>query len=522
MNTIASLLLTLVAMPPEVVATNKPNVVIILADDMGYSDLGCYGSEIPTPNLDALAQGGMRLRSFYNCAQCCPTRASLISGMYSHQAGVGDMIDGHSLAVRTAAASPRYSDRLDPRALTLAERLRPAGYQTYMTGKWHLGYHEGQRPLQRGFDRYFGIIAGADSYWKPKTLYEGDTHVPPDALPADFYATEAFTTKAIEFIEQGDATRPFLLYVAYNAVHTPFHAPESEIAKHRGRYDEGWDVIRQRRFARQKQLGLWPADTQLPPRDPTSQPWTGSPEQLKMARRMEIYAAMLTKMDENVGRLVAALKRRGQLDNTLILFLSDNGAWAISISYGQEWAETCDTPFRFFKLFAHEGGICTPLIAHWPKRIPAGTLNTKQYAHVKDILPTCLAAAGIDVAGPADALPVTGRSFLRALVDPAHADNETLFWERMGNSAVRQGDWKLVRCYNQTRTTDVCFGPRTGRWDLFNLAEDPTETRDLAASHSERRDRMLAAYEAWERQVGVVPREVIVERIKSRGLTNAK
>lgn len=506
----------------------QPNLVVILADDMGYSDLGCYGSEIPTPHLDALAKGGMRFRNFYNCAQCCPTRASLISGMYPHEAGVGDMIDKHSLDVRTAANSPRYSDRLDPKVLTIAERLRPAGYQTYMTGKWHLGYHDGQRPLQRGFDRYFGIISGADSYWKPVSLHEGDTRIPPDKLPKDFYATDAFTTKAIEFIAQGDRAKPFFLYLAYNAVHSPFHAPDSEIAKHQGKYDAGWDVIRERRFARQKELGLWPDDMKLPPRDSKSQPWTGSEEQMKLAKRMEIYAAMLTKMDENIGRLTASLKQSGQLDNTLILFLSDNGAWASGATYGQEWAETGNTPFRLFKLFTHQGGICTSFIAHWPVLIPAGAINTRQYAHVKDILPTLLDAAAIK-ATPQAALPMSGRSFLPALLDASHADNEPLFWERMGNSAVRDGRWKLVRQFNANRTwvkdhpeLSAGFGSRTGKWELYDIDADPNEIHDLATQHSERATTLVSQYEAWENSVGVVERSTIVERIAAQGLKNAK
>ena len=499
----------------------QPNFIVILVDDMGYGDIGCYGSEIPTPNIDALAKGGTRFRNFYNCAQCCPTRASLMSGMYPHEAGIGDMIDEHSLAVRTAANSPHYSNRLDPKALTIAERLLSAGYHTYMTGKWHLGYDEGQRPLQRGFERYYGIISGADSYWKPSTLREGDTHISREELPKDFYATDAFTTKAIEFIKQGNREKPFFLYLAYNAVHAPFHAPDSEIAKHKGKYDAGWDVIRERRFARQKELGLWPASMKLPPREPQSQSWTGSEEQLKLARRMEIYAAMLTKMDENIGRLTASLKQSGQLENTLILFLSDNGAWATSGTYGQEWAETGDTPFRLFKLFTHQGGICTPFIAHWPARIPAGQINTGQYAHVKDILPTLLDAAGVkenpSVAQhtplPLAAIPISGRSFLPALLDSKHENNEPLFWERMGNGAVRDGRWKLVRFYGQARTTKVGFGERTGKWELYDLEADPNETIDLAQEQAEKASSLLSRYEAWEKHVGVVPREQIVNKI---------
>ncbi len=302
----------------------------------------------------------------------------------------------------------------------------------------------------------------------------------------------------------------------YNAVHHPFDAPDSEIQKHQGKYDVGWDVIRERRFARQKELGLWPSDLKLPPRDPQSKPWNGSEEQMKFAHRMEIYAAMLTKMDENIGRLTASLKQSGQFDNTLILLLSDNGAWATSATYGQEWAETGDTPFRLFKTFTHEGGICTSFIAHWPARIPAGALNTRHYAHVKDILPTLLDAAEVHTnqtgTAPSDppSLPISGRSFLPALLDASHSDNEPLFWERMGNAAVRDGRWKLVRSYSRTLSR---FGPRTGDWELYDLDADPNEVHDLALLQPEKVRELVTHYEAWEKRVGVVPREQIMSRI---------
>lgn len=498
----------------------RPNFVVILADDLGWSDIGCYGSEIPTPNLDALAAGGMKFAAFYNGAQCCPTRASLISGMYPHEAGVGDMIDPHSLAVREAANSPRYSDRLDPRAKTIAEHLRAADYQTYMTGKWHLGYQDGQRPVQRGFERYYGIISGADSYFRPKSLREDDRPVAPESLPADFYATDAFTTQAMEFIQAGDRSKPFFLYLAYNAPHAPMHAPEDEIAKHRGKYDAGFEVIRERRLTKQKQLGLVPETTALPPRDPKSLPWTGSPEQMKEVRNMEIYAAMVTRMDANIGRLTAFLRERGQLDDTLILFLSDNGAWASGATYEQEWAETGDTPFRLFKLFTHEGGIRTPCLAHWPARVPAGVVQRSRYAHVKDILPTLLDAAGArPLAG--DALPLSGRSFLPALLDPEHGDSETLFWERLGNEAVREGNWKLVRFYNDLRDYNPRIkrgpgsGERSGAWELYDFEADPNETRDLSAAHPEKVAELAAKHRAWADQIGVIPREEIARGIES-------
>jgi arylsulfatase len=315
------------------------------------------------------------------------------------------------------------------------------------------------------------------------------------------------------------------------------HAPEEEIARHRGKYDLGFEVIRERRLARQKQLGLIPATTQLPPRDPKSQPWTGSPAQVKEVRNMETYAAMVTRMDANIGRLTAFLKARGQLDNTLILFLSDNGAWASGATYEQEWAETGDTPFRLFKLFTHEGGIRTPFIAHWPARVPAGSVQAKQYAHVKDILPTLLDAAsgdGVMEKGSAaqstnpslqnsttPSLPLSGRSFLPALLDASHAANETLFWERLGNEAVRDGRWKLVRFYNDLRSYDAKTkrgpgsGQRTGAWELYDLDTDPNETRDLAAQHPERVADLAKQHAAWAKRIGVIPREDIAAKLSA-------
>jgi arylsulfatase len=497
-------------------SATKPNIVLILVDDLGYADLGCYGGEICTPNLDALASGGTRFRQFYNCAQCCPTRASLMTGLYPHQAGVGDMIDNHSAAVRKAAGSPAYSDHLSPRAVTLAEALKPAGYRTCMTGKWHLGYADGQRPCQRGFDRHFGIIAGADSYWKPKTLRLDDT--PVTDIPNDFYATDAFTDRAIEFIERGDRKQPFFLYLAYNAPHSPFHAWPDDIARYRETYIGGWDVIREKRFARQRELGFWPGEMKLAPRDPQSARWTGTAEQLKLAERMATYAAMVDRIDQNVGKVMAALKRLEAIENTLVLFLSDNGAWASGATYGMEWAETGDTPYRLFKLFTHEGGICTPFIASWPGRIPAGILNRGQYGHVKDIFATCLEAAGARAPatrGGQAAIPTESRSLLPSLFDPKLVRNERLFWERMGNSAVRDGRWKLVRFYNDTRTKGVAFGPRTGVWEFYDLDADPNETRNLADQHPDRVKELRASYEAWEKKVGVVPRERIVQAIEA-------
>ena len=495
-------------------AAPKPNIIIILVDDMGYADLGCYGGEIRTPNIDALAKNGTRWRSFYNCAQCCPTRASLISGLYPHRAGVGDMIDPHSKTTRDAAASPAYSDRLSPQAVTIAEALKPAGYQTFMTGKWHLGYREGERPCSRGFDRYFGIIAGADSYWKPKSLYRDDKPVP--QLPEGFYATDSFTDAAIEYIGQRDETKPFFLYLAYNAPHTPYDHQPADLERYKDTFAKGFDAVREQRFARQKEFGFWPPELKLPPRDSLSKPWEGSAPQIAQSDRMARYASLVDRIDINVGKLKKTLDQQKLTDNTLILFLSDNGAWASPSTYGIEWAETGNTPYRLFKMFVHEGGTCTPFIAHWPGKVPAGVLNKASYGHVKDLLPTCLAVAGTGYPKERSGKPVSpldGQNLLPSLLDPKVVSASPLAWERRGNSALRDGRWKLSRFYNENRDKAVGEGPPSGKWELYDLQADPFESNDLASNEPAQLKTMIAAYEAWEKQVGVIDRQVIVRKM---------
>jgi arylsulfatase len=475
-----------------------------MVDDMGYADLGCYGGEIRTPNIDALAKGGVRWRNFYNCAQCCPTRASLMSGLYPHQAGVGEMIDPSSKPIRDAASSPAYSDHLDTKTKTMAEVLKAVDYQTYMVGKWHLGYGDGHRPTHRGFDRYFGIIAGADNYFKPTTLRSQDE--PLKQVRKDFYTTDDFTTKAIEFIEKGDEKKPFFLYAAYNAPHTPFHARPKDIEKYKDVYNVGWDSIRERRFARQKELGFWPQEMKLSPHVMTDAKWTGSDAQRKTIERMQTYAAMVDRVDQNVGRIVEALKKRGKLDNTLILFLSDNGAWASPSTYGREWAEAGNTPFRLYKVHVHEGGSCSPLIAHWPNGIPKADLNTRAYGHVKDIMATCLEAAG------APCPSKESRSLLKQLRDPNVAEDVPLLWERRGHEAVREGPWKLVRCYSTPAGENVNGdnkGKRMGAWELYDLGKDPAECNNLAAGNPERVRAMADRHAEWFKRIGGVDRELI-------------
>ncbi len=492
--------------------TDRPNFIIIMADDMGWSDLGCYGSEIETPQLDALARGGLRFTHFYNTARCCPTRAALLTGLYQHQAGIGHMVANDGI--------PSYQGFLNDRCVTLAEALRPAGYTTLMTGKWHVGSEPGRWPADRGFDRFWGTPSGGGFYFKETLEIRSERFFVEDnervAPPDDLYVTDTFTDHALEFVEAAvtRTKRPFFLYLAHIAPHWPLQAKPADIAKYAGRYDEGWDVIRSRRFARQREMGLIPSDTVLSPRDPEAKAWTDMPEPARsdLARRMEIYAAQIDCIDQNVGRLIAKLKELGQFENTLLLFLSDNGSSAEGgpggfsrgvpgaplgtarsyASAGLEWANAADTPFRKFKKATHEGGIASPLIVHWPAGIAArGELRT-QPGHVIDIMPTLLELAGTSHP-PAfkdrPLLPLAGRSLVPAFQNRAMPP-AALCWEHEGNKAVRLGDWKAV-----TRGREP--------WALYHLATDRTETRDLADQHPDRVRALAAHWQEWASQAGV-------------------
>jgi len=489
----------------------RPNIVVMLVDDMGFSDIGCYGSEIPTPNLDKLAAGGLRFTQFYNTARCCPTRASLLTGLYSHQAGVGHMTEDRG--------EDGYRGDLNHRCVTIAEVLRTAGYRTAMTGKWHVTKHvnpanEAQKfnwPLQRGFEHYFGIIQGGADYFRPSPLTCENQRVQPGD---GFYTTDAFVDNAIRFVDQGDAAKPFFLYIAFNAPHFPLMAPQDEIAKFRGKYKIGWDRLRAERHARQIELGVVDRAWALSPRPPAVAAWDqlAPAEQDRFDHIMAIYAAVVAHMDRAVGRFAAALGQRKLLDNTLILFLSDNGANAESgpngrlegklpgatqsvVFEGQSWATLSNTPLRRYKHYNHEGGIATPLIVHWPQRVTTPGELRKQPGHVVDIMATCVDVAGAKY--PAEfrgqpIQPMEGKSLLPALEDkPIRRD--AIYWEHEGNAAIRAGDWKLVRL------------GRGGPWELYDLKTDRTELHDLAGAKPELARELAAKWDAWARRAHVKP-----------------
>jgi len=516
---------------PLAAAASAPNIVLIMVDDMGFSDIGPYGSEIQTPNLDRLAADGVRFTQFYNAGRCCPTRASLLTGLYPHQAGIGYMEPGnkYNKPIVERLRAPQYQGFLNQTCVTIAEALRESGYQTFMTGKWHVGTRPGQRPWERGFDRYFGILGGASNHFRPgKQLHYGERSFDP---PEDFYTTDYFSRYAATFIREAGRERPFFLYVAYTAPHWPIQAWPEDIDRYRGRYRMGWDELRRLRFARQKELGLFSNSLRLSPRHPESYAWEEA-DQEDMALRMAVYAAMIDRVDQGIGQLLAALRETGETEDTLILFLSDNGGCAepygrnrdnqvppgpkeSRTGYFLPWANSSNTPFRLFKHWVHEGGIATPLIASWPGKTPAGRINTTRTGHVKDIMATCLDAAGARY--PAthdgnDVQPTEGRSLLPSMLDPEFASNEPIYWEHEGNRAIRDGGWKLVSYYNEIHEEmgRVGAGRRTGQWQLYNLESDRTELLDLSAIYPRKTEELSGKWEAWASRVGALDWEELL------------
>lgn len=525
--------LLLAATLAHAAAPARPNIVLILADDMGYSDLGCYGSELTTPNIDALAAGGLRFTQFYNSARCSPTRAALLTGLDPHQAGVGVLAndakpDGTSSA--PADAGPGYVQHLNDRSVTLAEALRPAGYGTYMTGKWHVGaFGTHQWPQGRGFDRYYGVLAGTVSYFRPdaeRPLIDGDKMLPP---PTDrnFYTTDVFTDHALKFLSEHDGKKPFFLYLAFNAPHYPLHARPADIEKFSGKFRAGWDKLREERFARQQKLGLFDASMQLSPRDETVRAWDKLTEEQKVQtdHRMAVYAAQIYRLDLNVGRLVAQLREKGQLDNTLIIFLSDNGAsnepgpdlgggdfanindpdkrgqgGKKGSTYGAGWANLSNTPFRRFKSMLHEGGISAPFIVHWPAGLKTkpGSI-TRAPAYLTDVMPTVLEVSGAthpaSFRGQAP-FALEGRSLTPIFQSGTRPTREWFYWEQYDNRAVRRGDWKAVRP----------AGSKDG-WELYDIAKDRAEQNNVAAKHPELVKELTTAWDRWANTHQVLPKK---------------
>lgn len=537
-------------------AATKPNIVIVLSDDMGYSDIGCFGGEISTPTLDGLAANGLRFTQFYNTARCCPTRASLLTGLYPHQAGMGHMTDNRG--------NDGYRGDLNKNCVTIAEVLRPAGYRTYMTGKWHVtkalsAKTEADKhnwPLQRGFDRFYGTIIGGGSFWDPSFLTRDNTQVSafadPEYRPTEpYHYTDAISDHAVHYVQDHHAQhadKPFFLYVAYTAAHWPMHAHESDIAKYKGKYAAGYQAIREQRYQHMLDRGVITkeATTVLPvPAGIDHTPlWDWD------QRNMEVFAAMVDRMDQGLGKLVATLKSTGQLDNTLFFYLQDNGGCAevigrgkdgparaerptlppmpaeelqvtlvpkqtrdgypvrqgkgvmaggpdTYIAYGEAWAAVSNTPFREYKHWVHEGGISTPLVVHWPAGIKPdqrGGLR-REPGHLVDLMATCVDVAGAtyptEVSGQ-PIKPLRGASLRPAFATDPVDRKEPLFWEHEGNRAVRDGRWKLVAKSDQP-------------WELYDIDTDRSEQRDLAKDHPDRVRDLAAKWDHYAKTSDVLP-----------------
>lgn len=527
---------------PDPQSAPRPNTLIFLADDMGYSDIGCYGGEIDTPNLDWLAKNGLRFTQFYNTARCCPSRASLLTGLYPHQADMGHMTSD--------TGRDGYRGELSQDSVTIAQVLQAAGYSTYMAGKWHVSFlgKKDNWPLQRGFEDYYGIITGASGYFQPSTLTRNNDSV--EMPQGDYYLTDAITDDAVRQIrEHSDdrPDRPFFQYVAYTAPHWPLHAYEEDIAKYKGRFDKGWDKLREERLERMVEAGLIDPKWRLTPRDESQPPWEEAENKAWQLRRMEVYAAQVDRMDQGIGKILNTLRETGSLDNTLILFLSDNGGCEEELeprskqwmkdaqnvfdktrdgrdiqvgndrdvmpggahtyqSYGVPWANLSNTPFREYKHWVHEGGIATPLIAHWPKGMGAHPDSLCHVpAQLPDIMATCVELAGAkypETFNGTPILPHEGHS-LTSLFNGKAFPRETLFWEHEGNCAVRKGKWKLVRKY-------------PGEWELYNIVEDRTELNDLSAKHTDVVQELSSLYQNWAERCSIQPWEDFLKKQRER------
>jgi len=531
LKTMAAGAATLQAAPAK-----RPNIIVMMADDMGISDLGCYGSEIATPNLDRLAKNGIRFTQFYNNARCCPTRATLMTGVYPHQAGVGHMVEDYDV--------PGYKGDLSKEVVTIPEVLRPAGYRTAMSGKWHVTPYKPDAkhnwPLQRGFEKYYGIINGAASYFQPASLTRDNT--PIVAEGENYYLTDAIAENASKYIEEfGKGSDPFFLYVAFTSPHWPLHAMQSDIDKYKDRYNKGWDELRAERHKKMIELGIVDKKWAITPRDDSAPSWKDAENKEWYARRMAVYAAQIDRMDQNVGRILDTLAKTGKTNDTLILFLADNGGCAEELgaaqqqvyipktsihgkpvvrgnnpalmpgedetfqSYGLPWANASNTPFRLFKHWVHEGGIASPLIAHWPNGIAKKGTITHQMAHLMDVMATCvdLGKATYPANYQGNKIkPFEGKSLTPVLEGKQRAGyTNGLFWEHEGNRAMRQGKWKLV-------------AKNTRDWELFDLDADRTELHSVADKNPDRVKSMVSMYDAWSKRAGVEVFDEVKKRRK--------
>ncbi len=530
------------ALPSAHSASKRPNILLIVADDMGYSDLGCFGGEIKTPNLDALAARGMRGTNFCVGPTCSPTRSMLLTGVDNHIAGLGNM---HEYVGPEQKGKPGYEGHLNDRVVSVATLLHDSGYHTYMAGKWHLGEEEPSWPAARGFERDFTLMQGGGSNWSDM-LYPNPAHPHltfsldgkrVEKLPDDHFSTAAYSDYIMKCIDGGKADgKPFFAYLSFQAVHSPFAVPDDWLDRYKGKYDAGYDAIRESRLAKMKAMGLVGKDVKPFPRLPSVPAWDSlTPEEKEVSsRKMELYAAMLENMDFHIGRVLDHVKQAGQLDNTIVMFMSDNGAeftealalieslgpgpkkWAQEnfdtrpenrgrkgslVDYGAAWAQVGTVPFRLFKHYVAEGGIRSPLILAGPGVNHAGD-TSNALVHAMDIVPTFLDLAGVSHPGLQSGARVVapeGKSIVPLLAGSAKAvrsDSDWIGWEMFGNRAIRQGDWKILYITKEAQGSGV--------WQLFNLREDPAETNDLAAANPDRLKSMVALWDEYAKKNGVI------------------
>lgn len=523
------------AAPTEDTQSSRPNILLIVVDDLGFTDLGSFGGEIDTPNLDKLASTGVRFSSFYTAPTCSPTRAMLLTGTDHHLVGLGNMAEG---LAPNQINQPGYEGYLNSRTVTVAELLRDAGYHTFMAGKWHLGLEQEQGPGARGFEKSFALLQGGGGHFDDLGLLNGKALYREDGklvtLPEDFYSTRFYSDKVIQYIDSLSKKdrKPFFAYLAYTAPHWPLQAPDASIAKYRGRYDEGYDKLYQQRLAGAKALGLVPTNAADSPRAPGEPPWDQLTEKEKklQARKMEIYAAMVDDIDHNVGRVLNALKANDQLKNTLIVFMSDNGAEGHHLDrlspklvdwverccdnsfanmgkansylwYGPNWARAGMAPFHLYKGFTSEGGIRVPAFIHYRQATNKGSV-VSNVVSVMDVMPTVLQVAGVEHPGAhykdKNVFPMKGKSilpFLEGKTQYVHGPDDVMGWELFNKRAIRKGKWKIVLMPEP-------YG--TGKWQLFNLERDPTEQRDLAEEEPSKLWDMVQLWKDYAKENGVI------------------
>lgn len=541
----------LVCSSPAAETKPRPNIMVILADDLGFSDIGCFGAEIQTPNIDALAKNGLRFTQFYNTARCCPTRASLLTGLYPHQAGLGHMMvdRGHA----------GYRSDLNRNCATIPEVLKPAGYRTYMVGKWHVTRFDGPKddqhnwPLQRGFEKFYGTLRGYGSFYDPSALCRQNQFITPENdpeyQPKEYYYTDALSDNAVKFLQEHrkeSPDKPFFMYVAYTAAHWPMHALERDIKKYEGKFKDGYDPVRQERFKRLKEAGLINAQWEL---TATAGNWNEVKRKPWEQRCKEVFNAMVDNMDQGIGRIIAELRRSDLLANTIILYLHDNGGCAETmgrlgppenaearpkamgpndlqpqtkppmqtrdgrvvrtgpgvmpgpadtyVAYGKNWANVSNTPFREYKHWVHEGGIATPLIVHWPLGLSPhrrGQIEAEP-GHLVDIMATCVGVAGADYPtelGGQKIQPMEGVSLAPLFRGESLTRPQPIFWEHESNRAVRDGKWKLVAKADEP-------------WELYDMETDRTELHDLAAANPDKVKSLAAQWDAWAERAKVLP-----------------